>query len=439
MKFLLPVLLTGSFLLGGCTQPMGKGPAVDLPENGHVHARAATHVQPARKPAVVVRTVERPRLRDLSAGANDPLPAVEVGPFAAADMPLVDLLDAVSYDSGVAFAYGGADLKDKTLSLVDPGKVPLSTAIRRIASASDLFWRFEDGVLRLEPTRSFAVEVPKVAGVAEALTAALEGVGAENVVQSSATGGLVFEASPSVKRKVAGLVDEWASERSMITYDGYIYEIQRDRSGKSGIEMEALKSKLQKIANTQIDNVGDGFTVTSDATDLVLDILISDLQSASSSRVLSQPTLAVVSGGTATVDVGEKQQFVSSISTTSNDSSSTQDVQIDSVNSGLKLQVTGEHNAGVITTELNLELSTLLGFETFDTGSAEIKLPNTAERNLEQVLLGRPGDVLVLAGVMTDSIQETESGAHGRRSQRSKTTSMDELIVILRPRLVRFQ
>ena len=417
---------------------MSEKPVTSLPEKGSVDATEGSHIHPVSKPAVIHRTAPKPRLRTLGAPSNETLPDVLVGPFAAADMPLVELLDELSYDSGVAFAFGGDELREKKLSLVDPSQQPFGVAIARIASASDLFWSYDGGVLKLEPTRSYALEVPQVAGVAEALKTAVEGVGATDIVQSSASGGLVFNASPSVARKVAGVVDEWASKRSMIVYDGHIFEVSRSRSGEAGISLEALKQKLASIANAQITDDGDGFAVTSEASELALDIVLSELQKSSSSRVLSQPTLAVVSGGSAMIDVGSKQKYISSLENSTGENGSSK-VTVDEVSSGIELEVTGEHSGGVITTELELKLSTLLGFQEFDTGSARLKLPSTAERTISQTLLGRPGDTLVLAGVMTDSVEEDASGMRGQSTKRSQESSVDELIVVLRPRLVTFK
>ena len=65
------------------------------------------------------------------------------------------------------------------------------------------------------------------------------------------------------------------------------------------------------------------------------------------------------------------------------------------------MSISGQYSGGMIVTDLDLRLATLLGFEEFESGEGTMKLPNTAERKIEQTLLARPGDVLVLAGVMT--------------------------------------
>lgn len=439
MKTNIPtMLLSASLLIAVACAPMDTTPVTQLPETGSVQAAGGSHVHATARAAVVTQSVSKPRVRELSSVRNEPLPSVLVGPFAASDMSLAEVLDAVSYDSGVAFAIGDS-LAGKTLSLIDPSKQQLSVAVSRIAAAGDLFWSHENGVLKFDDSRSYAIDVPAIAGVADQLKSAIAGVGAKDIVTSSATGGLVFSASPSVARRVNGVVAEWSNNRSMIYYDAYIFEVARGQSGTAGIGIETLKQKLSSIASTQISEEGNGFTVTSAQADLALDMLLSEINRSRSSRVLSQPTLAVVSGGSAEIDVGSKQQYISSVSTTTQDSSSTNDVQVSSVSSGLRLKVSGEHSGGIISTELQIDLSTLLGFEEFDTGSASLKLPSTAQRTVTQTLMSRPGDTLVLAGVMTQSVNANASGAGSRSTQRSSATSVDELIIVLRPRLVEFK
>ena len=150
------------------------------------------------------------------------------------------------------------------------------------------------------------------------------------------------------------------------------------------------------------------------------------------------------SGGESTLDIGEKQQYISSISNTTTQNGNSyqinQNIDVSSIETGLQMSISGQYSGGMIVTDLDLRLATLLGFEEFESGEGTIKLPNTAERKIEQTLFARPGDVLVLAGVMTSITGKSESGSavvpmFGKRSNSSEKT---ELIIVLRPRIVKF-
>ncbi|SDY69521.1 hypothetical protein [Citreimonas salinaria] len=435
-RIALNLFLAATVAVAACS-PMDRKQVTTLPENGSVAARSGTQIQPQPRAAITTRNVSQPVMRDLEQVSSNRLPDVLVGPFAAAEMPLVDVMDAVSYDSGVAFSYGGDDLEGRTLSFVDPSKMPLEDAVKRIARAGDLYWSYVGGVLELQSERAYSVSVPGVSGAADSLAAAVAGVGATEVTVSEASGGIIFSASPSVARRVEGVIKNWSGTRQMIDYEAYIWEVDRSMSHSSGTTIQTLKNKLSAVATAEIQ--GNGLVVKSEAADLVIDMLISSIDESSSSRVLSQPTLSVVSGGKAEIDVGNKQKYVERLATTTEDGVLVSEVTIGEINSGITMSISGEYSSEVIVTDLELTLSTLIGFEEFDTGSAKMKLPETAERKVSQTLLARPGDTLVLAGVMSSAVEQAETGTRGRKTSASARTSMTELIVVLRPRVTQYR
>ena len=49
--------------------------------------------------------MQKPVIEELQKVSNDALPETMVGPFAAADMRVIDLIDAIAYETGVGFAF----------------------------------------------------------------------------------------------------------------------------------------------------------------------------------------------------------------------------------------------------------------------------------------------------------------------------------------------
>lgn len=440
--------------VAGCQTTVGTTPVAKLPDGKSVSAPTKSHLHPESGQAVTTLKVQRPVIEELENIRNDRLPETMVGPFAAADMRVIDLIDAIAYETGVGFAFESTtqqEVGSRKLSLVDPQKMTFKRAIEKISAASNLFWSYENEVLRFETQRGFRISVPNVVGTADEFVKALEAVGAKGVKTDRVTGGVIFSADPTTLRKVQSLANGWADNRTMIVYDSYIYEVSLKQSAQSGLSIDSLNAKLGGL-NVGIEVAGGAvaapggmaLTLAGVSGNIAIEAITSSINENGSYKVLSQPTISVFSGGQSNIDVGEKQQYISSVSTTLNSnegvSERSQNVNVSTIETGLQMNIGGQYSGGMIVTELNLRLASLLGFEEFESGDGTMKLPNTAERNIEQTLLARPGDVLVLAGVMTTRTAESKSGAlilptFGKRSNSSEKT---ELIIVLRPRIIKF-
>lgn len=443
------ILLITTAILGltACSSTIDTTPTTRIPTGGSVNASTPSHIHANQASSVVNLTVEKPTVRDLSRIRNDALPDIPVGPFAASNMSIVDLMDAVSFESGIAFSSGDVAVRDKTITLVDPQKQPLSRAIPRIAKAANLFWSYEDEVLRFETERSFVVSAPAVSGVSEALASALENIGATNVKKDSSSGGIIFTADPTTHRKVVNLTDEWANNRNMIVYDTYIYEVSLSKDARSGLNLQDLTVAFDDVNatlnTTSAGNLGGGLALTIGGVgaNVAMDVLAQSMDANGTYRSLSQPTLALVSGGKASFNVGNETKYVSDNTVSVNGDNTTTDFNVATLQTGMRMEISGELSNGIILTELNLRLASLVGFEEFAAGDSSVKLPSTSERVLSQTLMARPGDTLVMAGIMSNSNTDSASGSNvvplfGNKSSESDRS---ELIIVMRPRIVAFK
>ena len=452
MTFKLPlVAAVVAMTLSACSSsPIEK---TSLPPQGDasvVVAKRKAHVQPEFQMAVTSLSVDRPVVQPLEHHSTANLPAVLVGPFAASNMSIIDLMDAISFESGVAFSLNDqsdSSVEGVKISLIDPAKLPFSVAIKKIAQSANVFYSYNDAMLTFDTHRSYQISVPQVAGASASLAEALASVGATDIADNSSTGGLIFKADPRTLRKVESLASTWGNNRTMIVYDSYLYEVALNHEDASGLSIESLQANLGngtaelKMGSQPVSGSGGlALTLAGVSGDVAVQAIAKSIQSAGDYKVLSQPTISVVSGGSSSLDVGEKQQYVSGMTANVTEGVTSSDVQVDVIETGLKLEVTGQYTGGMIVTELDLRIASLLGFEEFETSTNTLKLPNTAERQVKQTLYARPGDTLVVAGVMTSQIDNNKNNnkvlpMFGSKSKKSGKT---ELIIVMRPRIVNF-
>lgn len=451
-KLMKTMFLCSVVAISACAKSPQQDTIDQIKNDGvRVNAKEKTAISPDFQNSVTTLHIKRPIVSDLEKNQMNPLPNTLVGPFAAASMPIVDLMDEVSFASGIAFSFNDTNessIKDKVISLIDPNKITFEKAVKQISKSANVFYSFNDNVLNFEAHRAFHITVPQVAGAAESLSEALTSVGATDISNNAATGGLIFKADPKTLSRVQSLAETWGNNRTMIVYDGYIYEVTLNQSDQSGISLENINASIGNVNATLTggsqpisETGGLALTLAGVSGKVAFDAIASSIQNAGDYKILSQPSISVASGSSSSLDIGEKQQYVSGLSSDTNEFTSTANVDVDTIETGLTLEVKGQYSDDMIVTEVNLKLATLLGFEEFDTGDNTLRLPNTAERNVKQTFFARPGDVLVIAGVMTNEIDNTDNRSKiipvlGSRNDSSRKT---ELIIVMRPRVIQFQ
>src|SRR5690606_12760279 len=84
---------------------------------------------------------------------GDPMPGDLVGPIEINETPLLDAMKMLVRPYGLAVAPSNGAAQ-KPVTLPDPSRRPLAEAIDILTRQAGVFYRFEDGVLYLEGTRS---------------------------------------------------------------------------------------------------------------------------------------------------------------------------------------------------------------------------------------------------------------------------------------------
>jgi type II secretory pathway component GspD/PulD (secretin) len=166
-------------------------------------------------------------------------------------------------------------------------------------------------------------------------------------------------------------------------------------------------------------------------------------------QTVSNPQLTFVSGSSAEFRVGGKQRYISEVGTLTNSvsgstsSSSNNTVSTDSLDTGLTVDVGGVFESGIISAVMNLELQDVISMNQTTTESGvTIDLPETSERKVSTSLRVRPGDNLVLAGLVTSRDTNDRDGIpffgasipmYGRDQLKNS-----ELVVLVKPSVVLF-
>jgi len=165
------------------------------------------------------------------------------------------------------------------------------------------------------------------------------------------------------------------------------------------------------------------------------------LRSLGETETVARPTISMLSGSDSSFSSGEKSEYIRSVSAAATDGVTSSGTDVRTLETGVEISVTGAHNAGVISTDFEIDISELIAFEEFDTGEVTLRLPRTAQRVLDAHLEARPGDVMVLGGIIRerDERSSEEIVGTGIPTQRGKAATRTETIILVRPRLVQIR
>lgn len=288
-----------------------------------------------------------------------------------------------------------------------------------------------------------------------------------------ATNALVITAPPKVMRSLQAVIDQLDIRRAQVVLDAIIVDISADRSAELGVTWivdgtsdlaSAGATNFRSSNNSIVDVAGavigaDG-NIPPEAAGLVQDGLtfgIGRIKSGSTSfaallralegdartNILSYPTITTLDNEEAELSVGQQVPFLTgSFSNTGANQGAVNPFQtIQRQDVGLNLKVTPQINEGdAVILDIELEVSSL------SQGSAGAVDLITNRRTITQKLIVEDGGIVVMGGLVDESLQESEQRVPvlGRipvlkNLFRARTAEKNKrnLMVFVQPRILR--
>ncbi|WP_225775997.1 type II secretion system secretin GspD [Pseudomonas sp. Marseille-Q5115] len=171
-------------------------------------------------------------------------------------------------------------------------------------------------------------------------------------------------------------------------------------------------------------------------------LLVSALASNVNSNLLSTPSLMTLDNQEAEILVGQNVPFLTGSYTTGNSGSDNPFTTVERRDVGIKLKIRPHINDGdAMRLEIEQENS-----EVAPTTDPAVKDLITNKRSVKSTILARDGQIIVLGGLIKDSVRQTESGVPGLKrlpwvgrlfTWRRDTQVKTNLMVFLRPTVMR--
>lgn len=408
------------------------------------------------EPAVTVLETSGSNALRLTTEAGQKVPDVPVGQINAQPMEFGPLLNQVAEQVGMSWRITGADKADllsKEVYYVQRSETTLKTVLDELAELTNSFYKVEGDRIIFSQDRLFILRVPRMADSQEVLSSGLSNLGATDVFTDKLSGTISFRATQDAYKNARRLIESFESGRDMVVYDLWIIDRQIsdnaglgadiDFSGQVDGEDAGINLKGLGVIESIASGSAGGTFLSGNVGQISVDLTASFLRSLGKTQTVARPTISMLSGGDSEFKSGTTREYIREInSSTSEDgeeSSSGTDVQ--KLETGVNVKVEGSHNNGVISSKFDIEVDEFIEFEEFDTGTVTLKLPRTTERKLTAHMEARPGDVMVLGGIIRNREEIGTNEVIGTKipTARRRETEKTETILLVRPRLVQIR
>lgn len=421
--FLLSAMLA---LLLGCTDidvPKAKSTTGRLPTVAEVPDAEET-VRGAEDPPIVTLHLGS-RLHERRLSRTEALPANIIVPNTNLNaVPVTTALQAILAGTDVSLSWEAGSFDGRLVTVTNlSGALP--KVVEKVCTSAKVFCSYRNGLLELKEKETFIIELPSVPTKTSATGAATNTM-AETIGELAGEkaridlqgGNLLYTTDVDGQEQVKEYLVRLRHGRPLVVMQMYIWEVVLDKDRASGINWEnftlgkfgpnqenVLLSALSGFSSVASPGVSLGATFSGKVN---AEAVLQFLSTQGQVQTISSPQLTFVSGSSAEFRVGGKQRYISevgsgsSVSGTTTTSSSTNTVSTDSIDTGLKISVGGSFESSIISANLDLELQDVISLNptTMENGTT-VDLPETSERKVTTSLRVRPGDNLVLAGLVT--------------------------------------
>jgi type II secretory pathway component GspD/PulD (secretin) len=393
----------------------------------------------------------------LSAPArSDPLPVFQVDEVSLASASIHDALrmivgrNRVSYS--IARAMDGSPSQFGTVTAYQLGG-SFSQVLESLSRSMGFFYTYREGVLEITPEAQFFFTLPPVEDAFGGIQATLQAMGARGISLDKGARAVSFRASRPVVEAVRGYLDYIRENRAIVTYDAWIYEVILADTNNGGVAWNKFRVGVDNNYGGNSANIsgtaaqpteGLGISLVYNSRYFNLDLFVKFLRSQGTLRTLSQPKLALLSGTKGQIKAGRKVVYVSQVGQTSTGITTSTSTQTAELQTGVDMTLTTNVDEGTIFTEVKLKADELNQFNVFTALGTQLQLPDTSAREIATTVRSRAGDVVLLGGITVAREQNDRSGfplfgaANILPTAFNASIQRSELVIVLRPRIIRF-
>lgn len=440
-------LLASTALLTACTENLPHSPKATFSAPQRVSSKFNS-VNRNREAPITYIKLDKDVLRPMRQ-LKERLPSDRwVGPFEMREETLAGALELILADQHIPMAFQTSKVMTNTVTVTGL-QGPVNDVVDRVCALANLYCSYEAGTLVVKETETFTVSLPPM--IADDYTPFVSGIKAITGGQTYVDGltrSLIYTTSQRNHQRAQQYFERLRANTAMIVYEIQIWEVQLSDQNQTGIDWEQLSGQIGNFdfnltrdgAPSIAGAIGIGAQYTS--ADLTADAVLSFLQTQGAVKTVSQPQLTMLSGSNARLRVGNSRDYVSQITRTVGvNTADNVSVATSKLETGLNLEINSAWDSGTVYGRLKIDLLNLIRLGSLDVGTTSIQLPETSDRSLETKLRVRPGDAVLIGGIVEERNSLDQQGVPGGKkplfaTSKDKSAANTELVFMLRPRVV---
>ncbi len=392
--------------------------------------------------------------------SDDPMPMDYVGPFELRSETLAGALQLILADYDVSLAFETDEGLTKRITVANL-RGPLDNVVKEVCSLANLYCSYNNGLLTVKESQTFTVKIPPIsqdAAFMQNIASGLQAIIGKAPVVDTSTRTIIYEATQRTAEMAERYFQRMRSSTALIVFETYIWEVQLNSGNSTGIKWSLLDTVGKFASNVSFNGaIGADFTnpisiglpTTQGAKGGTFNPndVFQFISSFGAVKTISQPQITVLSGSEAKLRAANTENYVAQVAETIDSGQSTTSVNTASVDTGFTLKIGSAWDNATVYANIDIALSDVSAIDDFDFtsgggGSTTVQLPKTTERELTTQVRVRPGDSLLIAGLVRENDDFSSQGVGFMKpflpSSRTTTTENLELVFLLRPRVIVF-
>lgn len=379
------------------------------------------------------------------------LPDKNISNLSVTDRGLYDVLKMIFSDTNVPITFEGGPSSLSKYGPVSASNLSgsLTKVMNQLSEMLGFFWTLtESGVLRISPDQQFVIEMPPVLSEDNmaGFTNTIQYLGGRDVFLDRINRTLVFRANRRSLESIRSYMEESRRTRSLIVYDMNVFQVDLNDRNSTGIQWDSIRegrglstagTGSPGLAGIEAVNSDNQFNTIIYGRNFQISALLSFLRRQGDVQTLSQPKIGLMNGTQGSIRVGQQTTFVSRVGTQFVNGVSQSQADTEEFETGLEISVSGEVHDSTVYSRINISIRELLALTDFVAEGVELRLPEIADRILSTQVRSRPGDTVLLGGMTVARAQDASTKSITANT-RSEETSLTELVITLRPTVLRF-
>jgi hypothetical protein len=372
-----------------------------------------------------------------------------------------------------------------------------------VGSINNISFNYQrNNIISLDLTSDYVIDIPQNADIISEMETAITPLGAQDIQSSIVGGTIMYKATYLANQKIEKYVTRFSKNASVIGLQVAVMTVQLDKDSEKGFDWsklnasignaDILRSESSASGSTGIDTgtgTGTGtepvtvtaaeaalkgstygtslknlqtlgaFTGTAStlrALNGTFDItaVLNYLSTYGQTKTNQSVSMKTLSGKEVTLKSVQTIPYVSGINNTSTGGGSSggnyggvsSGTETDEIEIGLTLDMTPyyDSDSGIVTVELELELSSLIAFIELSAGNQIGKLtqPQTQEQNFTNFMKLKAGESSIIGGVTYEQVSDNRNSISyletSKIASQNQKVSKNAVFIMLRPTVTMF-